>query len=109
MKQWHFNLICFILATATGIGTFMLKYYVRDKEKNLKQLHYQIVLNRRELHGLQTDWASLTNPEHLRQQAEQTKAQPILANQIIQADELAERPIKPPTAKPDFEEGKNEI
>jgi len=58
---------------------------------------------------LQTDWASLTNPEHLRQQAEQTKAQPILANQIIQADELAERPIKPPTAKPDFEEGKNEI
>ncbi len=103
MKQWQFNLICFVVALATGIGTFMLKYHVREKEKNLKNIHYQIVKNRRELHGLQTDWASLTNPEHLRRQAEQTKAQPILANQIIQADELAERPITPPTAKPDFE------
>ena len=64
MKQWHFNLICFIVVLSTGIGTFMLKYHVRDIEKNLKNLHYQIVLNRRELHGLQTDWASLTNPEH---------------------------------------------
>ena len=109
MKQWHFNLICFIVALSTGIGTFMLKYHVRDKEKNLKDLHYKIVLNRRELHGLQTDWASLTNPEHLRQQAEQTKAQPILANQIVQADELAERPIEPPQAKPDFEGDADEI
>lgn len=103
MKQGYFNLILFVLALFSGIATFTLKHYVREKEKNLKQIYVDITKNKRELHGLQTDWAALTNPEQLRLQAQQTQAKPIRAGQIIQIQQLVERPMPVPEKKPDFE------
>ena len=103
MKQRYFNLICIMVALIFGILTFMLKYHVLDKEKNLRQIYTEIKQNKREMHGLQTDWAALTNPENLRVQAGQTSAQPIRAKQIIQSDQLQERPVPVPGKKPNFE------
>ena len=103
MKQRYFNLICIMVALLAGILTFMLKYHVLDKEKNLKQIYSDIKRNKREMHGLQTDWAALINPENLRVQAGQTTVQPIRAKQIIQTDQLQERPMPVPTRKPNFE------
>ena len=103
MKQRYFNLICIVVALLSGILTFMLKYHVLDKEKNLKKIYAEIKQNKREMHGLQTDWAALTNPENLRVQAGQTSLQPIHAKQIIQTDQLQERPMPLPTRKPNFE------
>ena len=103
MKQRYFNLICIMVALIFGILTFMLKYHVLDKEKNLRQIYSEIKRNKREMHGLQTDWAALTNPENLRVQAGQTSAQPIRAKQIIQSDQLQERPVPVPGKKPKFE------
>lgn len=103
MKQRYFNLICIMVALLSGILTFALKYHVLDKEKNLKQIYSEIRRNKREMHGLQTDWAALTNPESLRMQADQTQAQPIRAKQIIQSDQLQERPVPVPKKKPNFE------
>ena len=103
MKQRYFNLICIMVALIFGILTFMLKYHVLDKERNLRQIYSEIKRNKREMHGLQTDWAALTNPENLRVQAGQTSAQPIRAKQIIQSDQLQERPVPVPGKKPKFE------
>lgn len=103
MKQKYFNLICIVVALMSGILTFMLKYHVLDKEKNLKKIYSEIKQNKREMHGLQTDWAALTNPENLRLQADQTKAQPIRAKQIIQSNQLQEKPVPVPGRRPNFE------
>lgn len=103
MKQKYFNLICIMVALLAGILTFMLKYHVLDREKNLKYIYTEIKHNKREMHGLQTDWAALTNPENLRLQAGQTSAQPIRAKQIIQSNQLKERPVPVPGKKPKFE------
>lgn len=105
MKQRYFNFICITVALFAGILTFMLKYYVLDKEKSLKQTYTEIKRNKREIHGLQTDWAALTNPENLRVQAGQTSLQPIRAKQIIQSNQLQERPIPVPSKKPNIEDG----
>lgn len=105
MKQRYFNLICIAVALFSGILTFMLKYHVLDKEKSLKQTYAEIKRNKREMHGLQTDWAALTNPENLRLQAGQTQVQPIRAKQIIQSNQLQEKPVPVPGKKPKFKEG----
>lgn len=105
MKQKYFNLICIMIALLSGILTFVLKYHVLEKEKILKQIYIDIKRNKREMHGLQTDWAALTNPENLRLQAGQTSVQPIRAKQIIQSDQLHERPMPLPVKKPNFEGG----
>lgn len=103
MKQRYFNLICILVALLSGILTFVLKYHVLDREKILKQTYADIRRNKKEMHGLQTDWAALTNPENLRLQAGQTAFQPIHAKQIIQSDQLQERPVPVPGRKPNFE------
>lgn len=103
MKQRYFNLICIVVALLSGILTFMLKYHVLDKERNLRKIYAETKQNKREMHGLQTDWAALTNPENLRLQADQTNAQPIRAKQIIQSNQLQERPVPVPGRRPDFE------
>lgn len=104
MKQRYFNMICIVIALFSGILTFALKYHVLDKDKNLRKIYAEIKRNKREMHGLQTDWAALTNPENLRVQAGQTQAQPIRAGQIIQSNQLRERPVPVPNRKPNFEE-----
>lgn len=103
MKQRYFNLICIMVALLSGILTFALKYHVLEKEKKLRQTYAEIKRNKQEMHILQTDWASLISPESLRVQAGQTTAQPIRAKQIIQTDQLQERPMPVPTKKPTFE------
>ncbi len=103
MKQKYFNLICILIALLSGVLTFVLKYHVLDKEKNLRQIYAEIKHNKREMHGLQTDWSALTNPKNLRMQAEQTHVQPIRAQQIIQSDQIQEKPVPVPGKKPDME------
>ena len=103
MKQKTFNLICLLLAFISGVLTFALKYHVLAKEKSLRQIYSEITHNKREMHGLQTDWASLTNPEFLRKQAGQRQAKPLQAKQIVQVEQLQERLLPPPKKRPNFE------
>ncbi len=109
MKQRYVNLICFVLALLSGILTFSLKYHVLDKEKQLKKIYSDITQNQKEMHGLKTDWASLTNPEDLRIQAKQIRAKPIRAEQIIHIHQLAEKPVPIPPKKPEFKEDDNDF
>lgn len=89
MKRWGVNLLCFVIAIASGVGMFMLKYQVIEKEEQLYRLHRQIAFDKREIHMLKGDWASLNDPERLRALvAEQTNYKRIGAAQIIEADQV---------------------
>ena len=84
MRRWGFNLLCLLIAVISGVGMFMLKYKVIEKEEELARLHRQIAFDKREIHMLKGDWASLNDPERLRALiAEQTNFKPVGANQII--------------------------
>jgi len=89
MKRWGFNLLCLIIAISSGVGMFMLKYQVIEKEEQLYRLHRQIAFDKREIHMLKGDWASLNDPERLRALVgEQTNFKHVGAGQIIDADRV---------------------
>lgn len=84
MKRWGMNLLCLLIAVVSGIGMFMLKYRVIEKEEELARIHRQIAFDKREIHMLKGDWASLNDPERLRTLVEQqTNYRPIKADQVI--------------------------
>ncbi len=84
MKHWWINLLCLLIAVLSGIGMFMLKYQVIEKEEELARIHRQIAFDKREIHMLKGDWASLNDPERLRALVEQqTNYRHIKADQVI--------------------------
>ncbi|MGN1063642.1 MAG: hypothetical protein ACI4QM_04905 [Alphaproteobacteria bacterium] len=86
MKRWLFNMLCLLIAVLSGVGMFLLKYQVIDKEEELFRLHRQIAADKREIHMLQGDWASLNDPERLRMLVEkQTNLKHFKASQVIDA------------------------
>ena len=92
MKQSTFNFIFLGIAIVSGVCMFLLKYHVLDKEKELANLRRQIVNDRRELHLLKADWAVLTDPQHLRLLIKETDLKPLQAKQIVNPQELEDRP-----------------
>ena len=87
MKRWGMNLLCLLIAVVSGIGMFMLKYRVIEKEEELARIHRQIAFDKREIHMLKGDWASLNDPERLRTLVEQqTNYRPIKADQVINSE-----------------------
>ena len=103
MKRSTFNLLCLLVAVASGVGMFMLKYYVLDQEKELALLRRQILADRRELHLLKADWAVLTDPQHLRELIKETDLKPLGGRQIVQPKDVEERPAPVPQGKPVME------
>lgn len=92
MRRWGFNLLCLFIAVASGVGMFMLKYKVIEKEEELARLHRQIAFDKREIHMLKGDWASLNDPERLRALiSEQTNFKPVSAGQIIDVNRVPDR------------------
>lgn len=89
MRRWGFNLLCLFIAVASGVGMFMLKYKVIEREEELARLHRQIAFDKREIHMLKGDWASLNDPERLRTLImEQTNFKPVGAGQIIDVNRV---------------------
>lgn len=84
MTRWWINFIFIAIAIVAGVGMFLLKYQVIEKEERLFRLHRQIAADKREIHMLQGDWASLNDPERLRALVQkQTNFKPLGANQVI--------------------------
>lgn len=97
MKRWLINLVCILIALAAGGGMFILKYQVIEKEEELFRIHRQIAGDKREIHMLKGDWASLNDPERLRALVEnQTDFQAFGANQVIDPSVVPARPIEEP-------------
>lgn len=94
MRLWLINLCCLLIAVSAGIGMFVLKYRVIEKEEELFRIHKQIAADKREIHMLKGDWALLNDPERLRALVEkQTNLKAIGAAQVIEVSELPKRPI----------------
>ncbi|MBR5130622.1 MAG: hypothetical protein IKV03_05305 [Alphaproteobacteria bacterium] len=92
MKRWGLNMLCLFIAVMSGVGMFMLKYKVIEKEEELARLHRQIAFDKREIHMLKGDWASLNDPERLRALvSEQTNFKPVSASQIIDVQRVPMR------------------
>ena len=72
MKRWMVNFVFIMLAILSGVVMYLLKYHVIEKEEQLFRIHYQISNDKREIHMLKGDWASLTDPERLRALVEKT-------------------------------------
>lgn len=95
MKRWLINLVCILIALAAGGGMFILKYQVIEKEEELFRIHRQIAGDKREIHMLKGDWASLNDPERLRALVEnQTDFKAFGANQVIDPSVVPARPIE---------------
>lgn len=96
MKRWWINFLCIVIALLAGAGMFVLKYQVIEKEEELFRLHRQIAGDKREIHMLKGDWASLNDPERLRALVEkQTDFKSFSANQIIDSSVVPVREEKP--------------
>lgn len=92
MRRWCFNLLCLFIAVTSGVGMFLLKYKVIEKEEELARLHRQIAHDKHQIHVLNGDWAALNDPERLRALvAEQTNFKHVSANQIIEVERVPER------------------
>lgn len=95
MKRWLINLLCILIALFAGAGMFILKYQVIEKEEELFRIHRQIANDKREIHMLKGDWASLNDPERLRALVEnQTDFQAFGANQVIDPSVVPARPVE---------------
>lgn len=74
----------FTLAIFTAFGTFVMKNYVADLEKELTQINAKINEDVRSIHILKAEWSHLNNPERLRNLATKHIAlEPVKAEQII--------------------------
>lgn len=101
MKRWWLNGICLLIAVLSGVGMFVLKYQVIELEEKLAKIHRKIAFDKREIHMLQGDWASLNDPERLRMLVEQqTEFRAIGSHQIIEAQQVPLRLEKAENQEP---------
>ncbi len=92
MKKFLINLIFLLIAVLSGIALFTLKYQVKEKETELKQIHVNILKTKRDLHMLEAEWAYLNDPQRLKEiVTTQTNWKVIQSNQLVKLDDL---PVK---------------
>ncbi|MBR1649260.1 MAG: hypothetical protein IJ689_06670 [Alphaproteobacteria bacterium] len=74
----------FTLTIFMAFGTFVMKNYVEDLEKELTQINSRINDDVKSIHILKAEWSHLNNPERLRSLASKHIAlEPVKAEQII--------------------------
>lgn len=109
MRKRTLYLLCFLMVLLSGIGMFLLKYYVLDREKELSQVYHEIRVAEHELHILTAEWAYHTDPARLRQTAKQLNLSAYRGNQIIKTNTLKNRPAPVPQVKPNFIKGEKDV
>ena len=83
------TLIWMLLATAAGIGLFVLKYEVKSMEGQLATIHENSIKNLEAAHILKAEWSYLNQPEHLEDLGRRLLAlKPIKASQTIEIQEI---------------------
>ena len=82
-----------------SVGLFQVKYSVRGKEAELRQITRQIDANREAIHVMEAEWSYLNDPLRLADLARRhTDLVPAMSTQIATFDQLPARPpLAPPT------------
>ena len=74
----------FTLTIFMAFGTFVMKNYVEDLEKELNQINAKINDDVKSIHILKAEWSHLNNPERLRNLASKhIDLEPVKAEQIV--------------------------
>ena len=74
----------FTLTILVAFGTFVMKNYVADLEKELTQINRKINDDVKSIHILKAEWSHLNNPERLRSLAtKHISLEPVKPEQII--------------------------
>ncbi len=99
MKKTLINALCLFIAVLSGICLFILKYQVKEEERQLQKIHREILQNKREIHMLEAEWAHLNDPQRLLELVKsQTNWETISANQISILSDIPLRPELLPAA-----------
>jgi hypothetical protein len=92
MKKFLINMLFLMVAVFSGVGLFVLKYQVKEKETELKNIHVNILKTKRALHMLEAEWAHFNDPTRLKAiVTTQTDWKVIKSEQLVKLDDL---PIK---------------
>jgi len=86
MNNMKSAVVClwFTVTIFMAFGTFVMKNYVEDLEKELAQINSKINEDVKSIHILKAEWSHLNNPERLRNLAAKHIAlEPVKAEQII--------------------------
>ncbi len=99
MRKILINALCLFIAVLSGICLFLLKYQVKEEERQLQKIHREILQNKREIHMLEAEWAHLNDPQRLLELVQsQTNWETISAKQISALSDIPLRPELLPAA-----------
>ena len=99
MKKTLINALCLFIAVLSGICLFILKYQVKEEERQLQKIHREILQNKREIHMLEAEWAHLNDPQRLLELVKsQTNWETVSADQISTLSDIPLRPELLPAA-----------
>ena len=99
MKKTLINALCLFIAVLSGICLFILKYQVKEEERQLQKIHREILQNKREIHMLEAEWAHLNDPQRLLELVKsQTNWKTVSADQISTLSDIPLRPELLPAA-----------
>ncbi|MGB0575503.1 MAG: cell division protein FtsL [Alphaproteobacteria bacterium] len=88
------TLIWMFLATAAGIGLFVLKYEVKSMEGQLATIHSKTLENLEAVHVLKAEWSYLNQPERLEDLGRRLlNLEPVKATQTIDIENIPFRPV----------------
>ncbi len=102
MSKKIFFGLCIVMPLMAGVGMFLLKYSVLEREKELAGIYRQMRSAEQQLHSLNAEWAYHTDPNRLRQLAKQLNVQAYRGSQIVQSKNLTDRPAPKPPVKPNL-------
>jgi len=91
----HTTVLFLVLAGGISVLLFSVKYQVRDLETDYKRLSKELNLERRAVHVLHAEWATLNDPKRIGELAAQyLDMVPIAPAQVVGPDAVLEIPVR---------------
>ncbi|NKB20195.1 MAG: hypothetical protein GKS01_06580 [Alphaproteobacteria bacterium] len=88
------TLFWMFLATAAGIGLFVLKYEVKSMEGQLATIHSKTLENLEAVHVLKAEWSYLNQPARLEDLGRRLLSlKPVKASQTVDIEDIPFRPV----------------
>ncbi|MBF0251370.1 MAG: hypothetical protein HQL35_12170 [Alphaproteobacteria bacterium] len=91
----HATVLFLVLAGGISMVLFSVKYQVQDLEDQHKRLTRELDEERRALHVLRAEWATLNDPARIKKlAAEHLGFGPMTPNQVISPDAVTTLPVR---------------
>lgn len=91
----HTTVLFLLLAGGISMVLFSVKYQVHDLEDEHKRLSRELEEERRALHVLRAEWATLNDPRRIKQLAsEHLGLEPIPPGQVVGPDAVLSIPVR---------------